>query len=371
MDEFSLMKAQILASIDGHNSCIHRRASKNNVSSIEPTVLMENGTTKMMNNNKCIEEKSDTKAETVNKDCSNHQISVNEYKKLRKLLCYDDAPKYLQFNSYIRNGYRNLLPTKLCLESIFWWTNETINIWSHIFGWFLFLGLSFVDITFLNIHATSYDKIVVCALLICFQMCMILSSVYHTFSCRSEKDYDCFLAYDLFGIALSLFAIYISGIYYAFWCHDKLRNFYIFTVGAIFIAALILQIPKLKVHSNVKMIMFVAWAAYGVIPTIHWTIEMGGFENAMVRLLIPRVIGMYIIVGLAFLIYITRIPERWFTGKVDYLGHSHNLWHILVVCALYYWHNTGMMYAIHMIENGCLEDRIKCYQNPSDVTLSS
>uniref|UniRef100_A0A1B0CDX3 Progestin and adipoQ receptor family member 3 n=1 Tax=Lutzomyia longipalpis TaxID=7200 RepID=A0A1B0CDX3_LUTLO len=196
--------------------------------------------------------------------------------------------------------------------------------------------------TFLNIHATSYDKIVVCALLICFQMCMILSSVYHTFSCRSEKDYDCFLAYDLFGIALSLFAIYISGIYYAFWCHDKLRNFYIFTVGAIFIAALILQIPKLKVHSNVKMIMFVAWAAYGVIPTIHWTIEMGGFENAMVRLLIPRVIGMYIIVGLAFLIYITRIPERWFTGKVDYLGHSHNLWHILVVCALYYWHNTAV-----------------------------
>jgi predicted membrane channel-forming protein YqfA (hemolysin III family) len=49
---------------------------------------------------------------------------------------------------------------------------------------------------------------------------MILSSLYHTFSCRSAKAYDCFLAYDLFGIALSLLAIYISGIYYAFWCND-------------------------------------------------------------------------------------------------------------------------------------------------------
>lgn len=49
---------------------------------------------------------------------------------------------------------------------------------------------------------------------------MIFSSIYHTFSCKSEKHYDCFLSVDLLGIALSLLAIYISGIYYAFWCHD-------------------------------------------------------------------------------------------------------------------------------------------------------
>jgi len=49
---------------------------------------------------------------------------------------------------------------------------------------------------------------------------MILSSMYHTFSCRSERAFTCFLSFDLFGIALSLLAIYMSGIYYAFWC-DK------------------------------------------------------------------------------------------------------------------------------------------------------
>lgn len=51
---------------------------------------------------------------------------------------------------------------------------------------------------------------------------MFLSSLYHTFNCRSEKDCDLFLAYDLFGIALSLLAIYTSGIYYAFWCNQVL-----------------------------------------------------------------------------------------------------------------------------------------------------
>lgn len=58
----------------------------------------------------------------------------------------------------------------------------------------------------------------------CFQVCMALSSLYHTFSCRSERDCYTFLSYDLFGIALSLLAIYTSGIYYAFWCNEVYFN---------------------------------------------------------------------------------------------------------------------------------------------------
>lgn len=50
---------------------------------------------------------------------------------------------------------------------------------------------------------------------------------------------------------------------------------------------------------------------------------------------------MYILVIIAFLIYITKTPERWFVGKVDFAGHSHNWWHVFVLAALYYWHNSG------------------------------
>jgi hypothetical protein len=31
------------------------------------------------------------------------------------------------------------------------------------------------------------------------------------------------------------------------------------------------------------MITFVAWAAYGIIPTLHWYLEMGGVESQMVK----------------------------------------------------------------------------------------
>lgn len=54
--------------------------------------------------------------------------------------------------------------------SIFWWTNETVNIWSHIFGWMLFFGLTLYDLCLLNIHAPFGDKVIVALLLICFQV---------------------------------------------------------------------------------------------------------------------------------------------------------------------------------------------------------
>lgn len=83
----------------------------------------------------------------------------------------------------------------------------------------------------------------------------------------------------------------------------------------IFIIAMTLQIPRFNVNSNIKLIVFVAWAAYGVLPTLHWSVAMGGMENPMVGMLLPRVLGMYIISGAAFFIYISRLPERYFPGN--------------------------------------------------------
>lgn len=49
-----------------------------------------------------------------------------------------------------------------------------------------------------------------------------------------------------------------------------------------------LQIPALKVKDHIKMIVFVIWAAYGVIPTCHWYFEMGGSESQMVQVIISH-----------------------------------------------------------------------------------
>jgi hypothetical protein len=44
-----------------------------------------------------------------------------------------------------------------------------------------------------------------------------------------------------------------------------------------------LQIPKLKIDANTKLIVFLSWALYGVVPTFHWTYTMGGLENPVVK----------------------------------------------------------------------------------------
>lgn len=64
---------------------------------------------------------------------------------------------------------------------------------------------------------------------------------------------------------------------------QTLRHFYIATVGLIFVVCLVLQIPRLNVPTYMKTLTFVLWAAFGIIPTAHWAVIMGGFENAMVR----------------------------------------------------------------------------------------
>lgn len=62
-----------------------------------------------------------------------------------------------------------------------------------------------------------------------------------------------------------------------------LKYFYLVSVTLIFAIAMAIQLPKFNCNANVKMIVFVAWAAYGVLPTFHWTIIMGGFANPIVE----------------------------------------------------------------------------------------
>ena len=45
-----------------------------------------------------------------------------------------------------------------------------------------------------------------------------------------------------------------------------------------------------------------------------------------------------------------------FAGRVDYIGSSHQWWHLFVVLALYYWHNTGIKYVEFRMNHGCASD---------------
>ncbi|XP_056659220.1 progestin and adipoQ receptor family member 3 isoform X4 [Monodelphis domestica] len=242
-----------------------------------------------------------------------------------RLYTYEQIPVSLKDNPYITDGYRAYLPSRLCLKSLFILSNETVNIWSHLLGFFLFFTLGIYDMTSVLPSArASREDFVICSIcLFCFQVCMLCSVGYHLFSChRSEKTCRRWMALDYAGISVGILGCYVSGVFYAFYCNNIHPSY------------------LTQQWHRLRSIIFCSVSGYGVIPTIHWVWLNGGVGAPIVQEFAPRVIVMYVIALVAFLFYISKVPERYFPGQLNYLGSSHQIWHILAVIMLYWWHQS-------------------------------
>ena len=94
---------------------------------------------------------------------------------------------------------------------------------------------------------------------------MVLSSLYHTFECHaSNKVAETCFSLDILGITVGLMATYLSGLYYAFYCEPNWRDFYLLTVGGIFVLATSIQfIPaKCLFESGKKILKFAYKGCY-------------------------------------------------------------------------------------------------------------
>ena len=67
----------------------------------------------------------------------------------------------------------------------------------------------------------------------------------------------------------------------------------------------------------------------------------------------PKLLVTYGIAGSAFAFYISDFPERCFPGRFDFVGHAHQWWHVLVVAALYYWHQAGLSFMKRRLVESC------------------
>ena len=85
---------------------------------------------------------------------TNNSVKLyNEVEEENKVITgkYEEAPKFLQDNEYIRNGYLiNCNSIKKILKSLFKFSNETVNVWSHLLGTLLAIILIFYTGFFIN-----------------------------------------------------------------------------------------------------------------------------------------------------------------------------------------------------------------------------
>ena len=86
-------------------------------------------------------------------------LDLNEDSKI-KLGKYEEAPKYLQDNEYIIEGYLlNCNTFKKTLRSLFVLHNESVNVWSHLIGAISFLFLIWYTTVFITNLQTQISNI--------------------------------------------------------------------------------------------------------------------------------------------------------------------------------------------------------------------
>ena len=115
-------------------------------------------------------EEKNTSKEELNKEISEKDkndeqfkdpidLDLNEDSKI-KLGKYEEAPKYLQDNEYIIEGYLlNCNTFKKTLRSLFVLHNESVNVWSHLIGAISFLFLIWYTTVFITNLQTQISNI--------------------------------------------------------------------------------------------------------------------------------------------------------------------------------------------------------------------
>ncbi|GMT23916.1 hypothetical protein PFISCL1PPCAC_15213, partial [Pristionchus fissidentatus] len=230
--------------------------------------------------------------------------------------------------------------------SMFHWTNETINIWSHLLG-FIYFTYCQIDrnlYSLPSIGASSTDHIVISLSLFGAQMCMFLSATFHIFGCQSSQSRQKYLQLDLFGISAGILSMYITGIYTSFFCFENhLRN-YLAVLLCLFLITGIVPFRKDSLDSKVigsrigwVHIIYTTVILFGLCPIVHWVILHGGFGNPHVVEWIPSVLIVYSLTGAAFFFYVSMFPERIRPGQFDLVGCSHQWWHLLILAAMVSW----------------------------------
>ncbi|KAM1127648.1 hypothetical protein ACFX2I_037585 [Malus domestica] len=346
--------------------------------------------------------------EDVNEACLKEAKGKRLWKKVRyQLIEYHSLPGFLRDNEFILGYYRSEWPLKQVFLSIFSIHNETLNVWTHLIGFFLFLfltiytatkapdlmdlsslqrlsdmirradlhkihpellnclpSLAFPSMDFLSsvsgnirellanclpdrfshanqtensiLHGVTDDVMNMVAPLMNRSItrwpffaflggamfCLLASSTCHLLACHSARLSYIVLRCDYAGIAALITTSFYPPVYYSFMCNPFFRNLYLSFITVL-----------------------------GVVPLVHKLIVFRNQPEAIQTTGYEVLMG--VLYGLGALIYATRIPERWRPGKFDIAGHSHQLFHILVVAAAYTHYRAGLLYLRWRDLKGC------------------
>jgi len=247
----------------------------------------------------------------------------------KKIATFAEAPEFLRV-PFIHTGYRVGYDLYECFSSLIQIHNETVNIWSHLIGTFILVGLLFHVVDRFSKYGFVHT-FVPCIYLFCAAYGLFASCVFHWFNCINSTYHVHLRTLDFGGIAMNILGASWPIAYYTFYCHST--SLYIYLAILSITTPLLLALPFIQFFHNHTYMRTFLYAINGGIPAygyIHFVI-MEGFSSEFLPVLFGPVGVAYIFFVTGMFLYLTRIPERFWPGAFDLLGTSHQIWHFLVV----------------------------------------
>ncbi|OJD17056.1 hypothetical protein ACJ73_08829 [Blastomyces percursus] len=262
----------------------------------------------------------------------------------KRLIQYSDLPHPWRVNPYILQGYRFTTSKIECVTSVFTFSNELFNIWSHFIGLLVVLAVAFYFYPANpNFSLSTKTDITVAAIFfIAACKCLVCSTLWHTMnSIASQPLMERFACVDYTGISLLVAASIVTTEYTAFYCEPVSRWIYIVTTSTLGIAGVILPWHPTFNRADMawaRVAFYVTLAATGFAPIAQLSLTRSLGWSLYFYAPLLKSLAVYL---LGAMIYASQIPERWLPGFFDYIGGSHNIWHVAVLGGILF-HYTAM-----------------------------
>ncbi|KAF7568251.1 hypothetical protein PtrM4_128640 [Pyrenophora tritici-repentis] len=265
-------------------------------------------------------------------------IDVVDY---NALLGWDELLPWQQDNEFILTSHRRATNSYLrSLKSVFRVHNETVNIWSHVMGVAIFFCAAVLLYLRRNSkghldgrYSMNADDMAVGIYFLSVITCFFFSFIYHIFLDHSECTRTWTCRFDYLGIVIPLWGTTVSSTHFGFYCEPGLQNAYaiIGTFAGLACAVTTLH-PSFAgpASRRFRTGMYVFLGLSSFLPIIYG-ILLFGLDAMNKRMSLWCYVALGLLHGSGATLYASRVPERWWPGRCDVVGSSHQVMHVLVV----------------------------------------
>eukprot|EP00475_Leptophrys_vorax_P006773 TRINITY_DN14232_c0_g1_i1.p1 TRINITY_DN14232_c0_g1~~TRINITY_DN14232_c0_g1_i1.p1 ORF type:complete len:333 (+),score=2.52 TRINITY_DN14232_c0_g1_i1:85-999(+) len=176
-------------------------------------------------------------------------------------------------------------------------------------------------------------------------LCLLSSTTCHLLCCHSKEVSQVIWRFDYAGIAALISTSFFPPVFYSFLCQPAVQITYLVAVsvmGLLTVAVSLLPVFQTTKYRTFRASLFFGMGASGLLPCMHKLLLHYNDPLAVTTTCYELLMGA--LYGLGALFYATRIPERWLPGRFDIAGHSHQIFHVLVIAGAYVHYRTGLLY---------------------------